>query len=115
MKETPEVGQVWEDMDPRQKGRRLKIERIEGPTAYVLVLTDPTLNRQRKTSVGRHTMIALDRLREGSRGYKLVKRARKPAPPKARKRIEARAPARLSSYDDATVTKGHVPKPGTRH
>ncbi len=62
MNNEPEVGQVWEDCDPRMPQRRVRINRIEGAFAYV-----QNLKGHRP-----ETRIRLTRLRPTSTGYRLV-------------------------------------------
>lgn len=63
------VGQVWESMDPREGGRCLRVEAIEGEHA---VCQRVARSFGRWSPVGRPTRILLRRLRPGSRGYRLV-------------------------------------------
>lgn len=61
--ELPDVrpGQVWEDCDQRARGRRITVEHVGGRYAYV------------KDSRGRHSRIAIERMRPTSTGYRLLK------------------------------------------
>ncbi|OHE87257.1 MAG: hypothetical protein A2579_12370 [Lysobacterales bacterium RIFOXYD1_FULL_69_11] len=60
------VGQVWDDMDPRSKGRSLEILEIFHADRIAFV----------KTSAGVKTRIKIDRLHPNATGYRL----RDPAP-----------------------------------
>lgn len=56
-----EVGQTWQDNDPRHAKRRLTVARIEGEYAFCRVRG------------GRVTRVRLDRFKPNSTGYRLVK------------------------------------------
>lgn len=53
-------GQMWEDCDPRMKGRRFLILSVSNGKARVF------------TEQGRESKIRIDRLKAGNRGYRLV-------------------------------------------
>ena len=57
-----EVGQVWEDNDPRSAGRRLRVLAVDATHAIV----------QSPTGLGRKTRIRLDRFRATSTGYRRI-------------------------------------------
>lgn len=67
---TPEVGQVWEDSDPRSAGRQIRIDRIAGSYAFVTTVKDA--DNAMRSSVGHATKILLHRFRPGSSGYQLL-------------------------------------------
>ena len=58
------VGQVWQDVDDRMNGRRIKVVRLEGRHAICDVV-----------GAGRQTKIRLDRFRPTSTGYRLIEEA----------------------------------------
>lgn len=67
---TVKPGQLWEDMDPRMGGRRIRVTKVNGSYAYAVVeapneysITDTT---------GRPVRILLSRMRPGRRGYRLL-------------------------------------------
>lgn len=65
----PEVkkGQVWEEADPRAKGRRFRIKYVWA--VYAEVVTEPPLKP-------RTSLIRLGRFRDsGKRGYRLIEDA----------------------------------------
>lgn len=72
MGERPEVrpGQVWADNDPRSAGRTLQVVAVGKNSARCVVLTPVTGGA---TGAGRTTMIALDRFRPVSNGYRLIR------------------------------------------
>ncbi len=72
MAETPDVrpGQVWADNDPRSVGRTLRVVAVGRNAARCVVLT-PAKGGSPHT-VGRVSMIALDRFRPVSNGYRLL-------------------------------------------
>ena len=53
-------GQEWADMDPRSRGRTIRVDFVVGDYAYVT------------GSNGRKTRIKISRMRPGSNGYKLI-------------------------------------------
>ena len=55
------VGQVWQDVDDRMNGRRIKVVRLEGRHAICDVI-----------GTERQTKIRLDRFKTTSTGYRLV-------------------------------------------
>ncbi|MFF7631407.1 DUF6354 family protein [Streptomyces cyaneofuscatus] len=68
---TPAVGQVWQDNDPRQDSRQVRIVELTA-THAVVVLVQP---REPVSSAqpGRRTRIRLDRFRPTSTGYRYVR------------------------------------------
>jgi len=59
-------GQVWEESDPRARGRRFRVKYVWAK--YAEVVTEPPLKP-------RSTWIRLDRFKDGSCGYRLVEDA----------------------------------------
>jgi hypothetical protein len=59
--ERVKVGQVWEDMDWRIKGRRLRVYSVGDDYARV-----------ENVETGKRTRIKVKRLKPGSTGYRLV-------------------------------------------
>ena len=72
MGEKPDVhpGQIWADNDPRSAGRTLRVVAVGKNSARCVVLTHATGGSPH--TIGRVTMIALDRFRPVSNGYRLV-------------------------------------------
>ena len=64
-----EKGQLWADLDPRNKGRLLRVVGVTKTHAIceVVVAAEGKANRRNGVS------IRIDRLIPGSRGYKLIK------------------------------------------
>jgi hypothetical protein len=62
------VGQVWADNDSRSSGRTLRVDAVDVRYAYCTVLTAGEPGGR----TGRHTRIALERMRPTSTGYRLV-------------------------------------------
>ena len=58
------VGQVWQDVDDRMNGRRIKVVRLEVRYAICDVV-----------GAGRQTKIRLDRFKPTSTGYRLIEEA----------------------------------------
>lgn len=67
----PAVGQVWQDNDPRQDSRQVRIVELTD-THAVVTLVQP---REPVSSAraGRRTRIRLDRFRPTSTGYRYVR------------------------------------------
>jgi hypothetical protein len=73
------VGQVYEDLDPRCKGRRVQVLRVGGDgrvmvrtvTARTCPPRTPSLSKRDTT--GSISWIALRRFRENSRGFRLIR------------------------------------------
>jgi len=63
------VGQVWEDRDPRMRGRRVRIVRHKPPYVYVELDTSSTCACPRQAQRSR---LRIDRLLSGSARFKLV-------------------------------------------
>jgi hypothetical protein len=61
MSKNIEVGQVWEDIDPRAKERFLIVERVDDANVHCHVLT-----------TGKPTRIRKERFKPGHTGYMLV-------------------------------------------
>lgn len=55
------VEQVWESCDPRDKGRRIRIEKV---LPFKVLVTN--------VKTGKKSVIAIDRLKPGGTGYRLV-------------------------------------------
>jgi hypothetical protein len=68
--QTPAIGQIWQDNDPRSYGRRLRIVEIDD-THAVVELHQPRLPVS-SAKPGRRTRIRLDRFRPTSTGYRYV-------------------------------------------
>lgn len=62
------VGQVWEDCDPRQEGRTIRVNSVAGLYAHCEVLTDSATSK--RSSVGRQMKIRLDQFWPTSRGFR---------------------------------------------
>lgn len=62
------IGQVWEDMDPRCKGRQLLVVGFKGDAVVCRVISSP----DRPAHVGQVRMIQPHRLRPWRNGYRLV-------------------------------------------
>lgn len=67
-------GQVWEDNDPRSKGRTVRILRVEVEHAVVTVLTarGSAPQSERDRAVGAERRIRLSRFKPTSTGYRPV-------------------------------------------
>ena len=63
-----ETGQLWADLDPRNKGRVLRVVGITATHAICEVEIAAEGKKNRKNGVA----VRLDRMVPGSRGYKLV-------------------------------------------
>lgn len=63
------VGSVWNDNDPRCKGRTIRIAALESGRAVVVVITDRLGKTPAKARV---TTIDIDRLHPTSTGYRLL-------------------------------------------
>ncbi|WP_097965014.1 DUF6354 family protein [Streptomyces sp. or20] len=68
---TPAVGQVWQDNDPRQDSRQVRIVELTD-THAVVTLVQPR-NLVSSARAGRRTRIRLDRFRPISTGYQYVR------------------------------------------
>lgn len=66
----PEIGQTWEDLDPRAPGRRVLITSVRLDRVFATVTANPKVPH----AIGREIQIALERLKPGARGYRLVSR-----------------------------------------
>lgn len=66
----PQVGQEWDDMDPRSEGRRVRIVAIVDDTATCVIVSNAATATI--PTVGKMTRISLRRLKPGSNGYRLV-------------------------------------------
>lgn len=65
------VGQIWEDDDPRNQGRRIEITEVEAGRCRGKAVT--VARNVSEVQVGRRTRwISLARFRPGNRGYRLV-------------------------------------------
>jgi hypothetical protein len=60
---TVQVGQIWEECDPRMVGRRIRVVEVGKTHATVVNST---------TGTARKTRIRLDRFKPSSTGYKMV-------------------------------------------
>ena len=65
------VGQVWADNDPRSVGRTIKVIAIGTHSARCETLTP--VEGSSRDSVGKTRMVALDRFRPTTNGYRLIK------------------------------------------
>ncbi|GGZ83173.1 DUF6354 family protein [Streptomyces rubiginosohelvolus] len=68
---TPAVGQVWQDNDPRQDSRQVRI--VELTDTHALVTLVQPRNPVSSARAGRRTRIRLDRFRPISTGYRYVR------------------------------------------
>jgi hypothetical protein len=59
------IGQIWEDCDPRQGGRRVVVLSVREEDSYRFAMV--------KTPCGRIRRVQLARFRERTNGYRLVK------------------------------------------
>lgn len=71
------VGNVYEDLDPRSKGRCIQVLRVDGSHALVRTLVASTVTprtpaKTRISAVGKTSRIALRRFRPNSRGFKYL-------------------------------------------
>jgi hypothetical protein len=79
----PQPNDVWEDLDRRSEGRRMKVIAIEGDKAIV---------HGGESGEGRMVKIRLDRFKAskgGKKGYKLISRERPPIFPEGAPEIIA--------------------------
>lgn len=76
-------GQVWADVDPRRRGRTIRVEEITGDKSLCMILTNTDQLQalvdagapNRPDMRGRRTRVRLDRLRPTRTGYRLVRDA----------------------------------------
>ncbi|MFE9491459.1 DUF6354 family protein [Streptomyces sp. NPDC006641] len=68
---TPAVDQVWQDNDPRQDDRQVRI--VELADTHALVVLHQPRNPVSSAKPGRRTRIRLDRFRPTSTGYRYIR------------------------------------------
>ena len=67
---TAKPGQLWEDMDPRMGGRRIRVTKVNG--SYVYAVVEAPSEYSITATTGRPVRILLSRMRPTRQGYRLI-------------------------------------------